>query len=75
MKILPRPVAADRAGISVSTLKRLESADDFPARFAVTPGRVGELEIIALEASARAEIQLPGIWGTVGVQREAELLG
>ncbi len=44
MKILPRPVAADRAGISVSTLKRLEAADDFPARFSVTPGRVGYLE-------------------------------
>ena len=44
MKILPRPVAAERAGISVSTLKRLEAADDFPARFPVTPGRVGYLE-------------------------------
>lgn len=44
MKILPRPVAAKRAGISVSTLKRLEAADDFAARIQLTPGRIGYLE-------------------------------
>ncbi len=44
MKILPRPEAADRAGFSISTLKRLEAAGDFPAKVKISPARVGYLE-------------------------------
>ena len=44
MKLLPRITAADRAGFSVSTLKRLEADGKFPARVQVTPGRVGYVE-------------------------------
>ena len=41
MKILSRPEAATRAGFSVSTLKRLEAAGEFPARVQVSPNRIG----------------------------------
>ena len=44
MKILPRIAAADRAGISISTLKRLEVDGDFPGKVQMTPGRVGYVE-------------------------------
>ena len=44
MKILSRKQAADRAGFSISTLKRLEAAGDFPVKVPVTVGRVGYLE-------------------------------
>ncbi len=44
MKILPRKRAADRAGFSISTLKRLEAEGDFPAKVHISAGRVGYLE-------------------------------
>ena len=44
MKILPRPEAATRAGFSVSTLKRLEAASDFPTKVKISAARVGYLE-------------------------------
>ena len=44
MKLLPRTAAADRAGFSISTLKRLEAEGKFPAKVQVTPGRVGYVE-------------------------------
>ena len=44
MKLLPRTTAADRAGISVSTLKRLEAEKKFPKRVQITAARVGYVE-------------------------------
>ncbi len=44
MKILPRPQAANRAGFSISTLKRLEIEGAFPAKVKISAGRVGYLE-------------------------------
>ena len=41
MHILSRREAAAQAGFSVSTLKRLEADDDFPARVQVSPNRIG----------------------------------
>ncbi len=44
MKLLTRAIAADRAGISISTLKRLEDGKQFPARVQITAARVGYVE-------------------------------
>ena len=44
MKILPQKQAADSAGFSVSTLKRLEAAGEFPAKVHISPGRIGYVE-------------------------------
>lgn len=41
MHIRSRREAAAQAGISVSTLKRLEAAGEFPARVQVSPNRIG----------------------------------
>ena len=41
MHIRSRRQAATQAGISVSTLKRLEAAGEFPARVQVSPNRIG----------------------------------
>ena len=43
-RILSRREAADRAGFSISTLKRLEAAGLFPAKVKISAGRVGYLE-------------------------------
>ena len=44
MKLLTRTAAADRAGFSVSTLKRLEVEGTFPTRVQITAARVGYVE-------------------------------
>ena len=44
MKLLPRQVAAEKAGISVTTLFRLERQGEFPAAVSISPRRVGYLE-------------------------------
>ena len=44
MKILSRREAADRAGVSVSTVKREEAAERWPRRVQITANRVGYLE-------------------------------
>ncbi len=44
MKILSRREAADRAGVSVSTVKREEKAKRWPGRVQITANRVGYLE-------------------------------
>ena len=41
MHILSRPEAARQAGLSISTLKRLEADDDFPARVQISVNRIG----------------------------------
>lgn len=41
MHIRSRREAAAQAGISVSTLKRLEAAGDFPARVQISVNRIG----------------------------------
>ena len=57
MKILPRPQAADRAGFSISTLKRLEIAGVFPTKVKISASRVGyvETEVDAFIAERIAE--------------------
>ena len=44
MKLLPRAAAAERTGISISTLKWLEAENHFPARVQITAARVGYVE-------------------------------
>ena len=44
MKLLNKKKAARRAGLSVSTLKRLEASGGFPKRVQITVGRVGYVE-------------------------------
>ena len=44
MKLLDKKEAASRAGLSISTLKRLEARGDFPKRVQITVARVGYLE-------------------------------
>ena len=44
MKIIPRRQAADRAGFSISTLKRLEIEGVFPTKVKISAGRVGYVE-------------------------------
>ena len=44
MKILSRKEAADRANVSVSTVKREEEAGRWPKRVQVTENRVGYIE-------------------------------
>ena len=41
MHIRSRREAAAQAGISISTLKRLEAAGDFPARVQISVNRIG----------------------------------
>ena len=44
MKVLSIRAAADMAGISVSTLKRLMAGGAFPHKFQITERRIGFLE-------------------------------
>ena len=41
MELITRREAARRASISISTLKRLEADDDFPARVSISSHRIG----------------------------------
>ena len=44
MKLLNKRETANRAGLSVSTLRRLEKAGRFPRKVKITDFRVGYLE-------------------------------
>lgn len=65
MKLLSIRDAADKAGISVSTLKRLLAGGEFPAKIKITERRVGFVESevdawIEARVTARDQRHAPG---------------